>query len=69
MKYYFKIRDREWEMIPMPELYRMMQDNDVDKVTSLLAFYKRILLMKSCALNTKREPNSRSRLSTSPIPT
>ena len=57
MKYYFKYANREREMIPMPELYRMMNDNDVEYFPSMLAFYRRVLLRKSCALNTKSSDN------------
>jgi hypothetical protein len=57
MKYYYKISDKKFEMIPMPELYRMMNDNDVEYFPSMLALYRRILLKKSCALNTKSSDN------------
>ena len=41
----------------MPELYRMMNDNDVEYFPSMLAFYRPVLLRKSCALNTKSSDN------------
>ena len=53
MKYYYKISDKEFEMIPISKLHQLWRWNETESFPSMLALYKRILLMKSCALNTK----------------
>ena len=57
MKYYYKISDKELEMIPISKLHQLWRWNETESFPSMLALYKRILLMKSCALNTKSDDN------------
>jgi hypothetical protein len=57
MKYYYKIGDKEFEMIPIPKLHRLWSIGEVESFPSMLALYRRILLKKSCALNAKSDDN------------
>ena len=57
MKYYYKISDKEFEMIPISKLHQLWHLKKTESFPSMLALYRRILLMKSCALNTKSSDN------------
>jgi hypothetical protein len=57
MKYYYKIGDKEFEMIPIPKLHRLWSIGEVESFPSMLALYRRIILRKCCALSTKSDDN------------